>query len=160
MQEMLSPAQVAQRCITSRRSVMRAIERYELKAIRDNRNHWKISAEDADEWAASRWAPSEQDPLNTLTVAHSSLTSKSPVARTENNQSRKHLVDRDTLITELREELVGLRERAKSDSRLLEERANHIADLQRRLDRAENRLALGASPTVPVRRRSWWPWSR
>ena len=65
--KMLSPAQVAQRCATSRRSVMRAIERHELRATRDNRNHWKVNAGNADRWAAAQWATSEQrSPVTTL----------------------------------------------------------------------------------------------
>lgn len=57
----------------------------------------------------------------------------------------------------LREELAVLRERVKADNRLLEERANHIADLQKRLDRAEDRLVLSAPSVAPAKRRNWWP---
>ena len=48
----MSPTQVAQATNISRRTVMRAIEAQELQAFRDNRNHWKITAE-----AVERWAP-------------------------------------------------------------------------------------------------------
>lgn len=42
---------------------MRAIESLDLKAIRDNKNRWKITAEDASSWAAAQCAPSEQMPI-------------------------------------------------------------------------------------------------
>lgn len=58
----------------------------------------------------------------------------------------------------LREELAALRERVKAGDRLLEERASHIADLQKRLDRAEDRLSIAAPTALLAKRRSWWPW--
>lgn len=143
---MLSPAQVAQRCSTSRRSVMRAIERHELKAIRDNRNHWKVRAEDADRWADAHYTPSDHRPPYSPPTTQSDLISELAAIRTENDQLNERLAANDALIADLRGELAVLRERVKADSRLLEERANHIGDLQKRLDRAEDRvLALSAS---------------
>lgn len=55
----MSPAQAAQLLKVSRRTIMRAIEGHELLAIRDNRNHWKISPEELDRWASAQCAPSE-----------------------------------------------------------------------------------------------------
>lgn len=95
-QEMLSPAQVAQRCSVSRRSVMRAIESLNLKAIRDNRNHWKVSPEDADRWAAAQWAPTGQRPPEVPTPAHLDLTSELAAARAENTQLRERLEATET----------------------------------------------------------------
>lgn len=37
---------------------MRAIERHELKASRDNRNRWKIDPQELDKWASAQSAPS------------------------------------------------------------------------------------------------------
>lgn len=54
----MSPAQAAQLLKVSRRTIMRAIEGHELLAIRDNRNHWKISPEELDRWASAQCAPS------------------------------------------------------------------------------------------------------
>ena len=48
----MSPAQAAQAANVSRWAVMRAIKGHKLKAHRDNRNHWRISPEDLDEWCA------------------------------------------------------------------------------------------------------------
>lgn len=59
---MLSPAQVAQLAGVSRRTVMRAIDGHDLRAIRDNKNRWKVSPEDASSWASAQCAPSEQPP--------------------------------------------------------------------------------------------------
>lgn len=95
-QEMLSPAQVAQRCDTSRRSVMRAIESHDLKAIRDNKNHWKVRAEDADLWAAAQWAPREQRPPEALIHAQSEITSELAAARAENAQLKERLAATET----------------------------------------------------------------
>lgn len=49
----MSPAQAAQAAGVSRWTIMRAIKTQELKAIRDNRNHWLIAAEDFDRWRTS-----------------------------------------------------------------------------------------------------------
>jgi excisionase family DNA binding protein len=53
----MSPAQAAQMKGVSRRTIMRAIEMHELKAFRDNRNHWKIDPQELDMWAGAQWAP-------------------------------------------------------------------------------------------------------
>lgn len=55
----ISPAQAAHVVRTSRRSIMRAIESHDLKAIRDNRNRWKIDPEDLEKWAERQSLPSE-----------------------------------------------------------------------------------------------------
>jgi len=54
----ISPAHAAQSKNVSRRTIMRAIETLELKAVRDNRNRWKIDPKDLDRWAGAQWAPS------------------------------------------------------------------------------------------------------
>jgi excisionase family DNA binding protein len=56
---LMSPAQAAQVANVSRRTIMRAIERHELKASRDNRNRWKIDRSDFDIWADAHCALSE-----------------------------------------------------------------------------------------------------
>ncbi|WP_425537502.1 helix-turn-helix domain-containing protein [Phaeobacter gallaeciensis] len=55
----MSPAHAALLLKVSRRTIMRAIESLELLAVRDNRNHWKISPEELDRWASAQCAPSE-----------------------------------------------------------------------------------------------------
>lgn len=49
----LSPAQAAQAASVSRWTIMRAIKNHELKAIRDNKNHWRIDPNEFDRWSAS-----------------------------------------------------------------------------------------------------------
>lgn len=93
---MLSPAQVAQRCATSRRSVMRAIERLELKATRDNRNHWKVSAEEADRWASAHRTPSDHCPPQTPPPAQSEITPELAASRAENDQLKERLKATET----------------------------------------------------------------
>lgn len=46
----MSPAQAAQVAGVSRWTIMRAIKSHELLAIRDNKNHWRISQNDLDSW--------------------------------------------------------------------------------------------------------------
>jgi excisionase family DNA binding protein len=46
----MSPAQAAQVAGVSRWTIMRAIKSHELLANRDNRNQWKIAAEDLNRW--------------------------------------------------------------------------------------------------------------
>lgn len=77
----MSPAQAAQAAKVSRRTIMRAIERHELKASRDNRNRWKIDRSDFAIWADAHCAPRE----HAQSDAHSLPTSDLAVslARTE-----------------------------------------------------------------------------
>lgn len=91
---------------------MRAIESLNLKAIRDNRNHWKVSPEDADMWAAAQWAPTGQRPPEMPTPAHLDLTSELAASRAENAQLRERLADRDALIADLREDREKWRQQA------------------------------------------------
>ena len=89
--EMLSPAQVAERAKVSRRTVMRAIERLDLKAIRDNQNRWRIASQEADRWALGTCAPSEQRPPETPTNAHSDQALELAALKAENGQLKERL---------------------------------------------------------------------
>jgi excisionase family DNA binding protein len=64
----MSPAQAAQLKNVSRRTIMRAIESHELKAFRDNRNHWKIDRQALDMWADAQWAITGRANYKTLTL--------------------------------------------------------------------------------------------
>lgn len=57
----MSPAHAAKAAGCSRRTIMRAIEAKELLAHRDNRNNWKIDAQDLERWASAQCAPTGQD---------------------------------------------------------------------------------------------------
>lgn len=46
----MSPAQAAHITGVSRWTIMRAIKSHDLKAVRDNKNQWRISQEALDEW--------------------------------------------------------------------------------------------------------------
>mgnify|MGYP003380966825 FL=1 len=48
----MSPAQAAQATGVSRWTIMRAIKAHELRAVRDNRNQWRITSDDLDRWRA------------------------------------------------------------------------------------------------------------
>lgn len=64
----MSPAQAAAHAKVSRRTVMRAIEKQELEAFRDNKNQWKIAAESLEKWLAAQCAPSEHNVPKTPTL--------------------------------------------------------------------------------------------
>lgn len=49
----ISPAQAAHIAGVSRWTIMRAINNHELKANRDNRNHWRIVSDDLELWVSS-----------------------------------------------------------------------------------------------------------
>lgn len=89
----MSPAQVAHATNTSRRTVMRAIESQELKAFRDNRNHWKITAQDVEQWALAQCVPTEhvhQTPTVELSSAHTlPISSELTVALETERQARR-----------------------------------------------------------------------
>lgn len=70
----MAPTQAAQKIGVSRRTLMRAIERLEIKAYRDNRNRWKIDPEDLDKWADAHWAPSGHTPVDMPTSPTSAPT--------------------------------------------------------------------------------------
>lgn len=90
-QNLLSPAQVAQRHNMSRRTVMRAVEAHELKAIRDNRNHWKIADDDADAWARAQCAPTAQVQPEMPSSAHIDRAPELAATKAENDQLRERL---------------------------------------------------------------------
>lgn len=89
----MSPAQAAQAANVSRRTIMRAIERHELKASRDNRNRWKISRSDFDKWANAHCTLSEYAQSDARTLPTSDMAIS--LARAE--------AERDGLKTQLTE---------------------------------------------------------
>lgn len=114
-------------------TITRAIKSGKLSATKDASGAWQIDGAEL-----SRAFPLRAQSLQI------------PAMQKDAEATQK---DNLTEANALREELAALRERTKADARLLEERANHIADLQKRLDRAEDRLSLPA----PTKRRRWWP---
>jgi hypothetical protein len=78
---------------------MRAIETLHLKAIRDNRNHWKIDPKDLDRWADAQSAPSEHTYPILPTLPTSDLEAKLAAAEAQRDAAREQLAgvqeDRD-----------------------------------------------------------------
>lgn len=133
----MSPSQVAHATGASRRTVMRAVEAGELEAFRDNRNHWKITAQAVEEWALAQIAPNAH--------AHSIVIPELPSA---------HVLPTST------EEAEALT--AERQARRLAE--VEAAELRGKLTATEaerDRLhGIIQSLTAPkAKRRSWWPWS-
>lgn len=95
----ISPAQAAQSKKVSRRTIMRAIEAHSLKAIRDNRNRWKIDPQDFDIWAGAQWAPTEHAHLDLPASPTPNLEVKLAVVEAERDAFKEQLIgvqeDRD-----------------------------------------------------------------
>lgn len=95
----MSPAHAAQSKNVSRRTIMRAIETLDLKAIRNNRNHWKIDPQDLDKWADAQCAPSEHAHHTLPTAPTPDLETKLAVAEAQRDAAREQLAgvqeDRD-----------------------------------------------------------------
>lgn len=127
---------------------MRAIETQDLKAFRDNRNHWKITPQAIEEWALAHCAPSGQDLPNAQAYAHSAQVPAQDetalelaAARATIAQLEARLEDRAALV------------------RAAEDRAQ-AAELDR--DRWRNMAERLVEPPVPPQpeppsRRRWWP---
>lgn len=60
---LLSPEEAAKRAGVSRRTVLRAVKRGQLQAVRDNRGRWRVDGGSLDAWAASK-VPSRQHPTS------------------------------------------------------------------------------------------------
>jgi len=95
----MSPARAAQSKTVSRRTIMRAIETLELKAIRDNRNHWKIDPQDLDKWADAQRVPTGHAHPILPTMPTPDLEAKLAVAEAQRDAAREQLArvqeDRD-----------------------------------------------------------------
>lgn len=89
---LISPAKAAQSKNVSRRTIMRAIKALELRATRDNRNHWKIDPQDLDRWADAQCAPSGQA-HDLLTLPTSDLEAQLAVAEAQRDAAREQLLD-------------------------------------------------------------------
>lgn len=78
---------------------MRAIETHDLKAFRDNKNHWKITAEELKRWADAHCATTEQVPTQatnaptTPTPETQDYTVELRIAQTENQALRDRIKD-------------------------------------------------------------------
>ncbi|WP_146612679.1 helix-turn-helix domain-containing protein [Paracoccus sediminilitoris] len=135
----MSPAQVAQATNTSRRTVMRAIDAQDLQAFRDNRNHWKITAQAVEMWASAQCAPSEQispfivpDPPS----AHTARASEVEELKAERDARRLAEVE----AAELRGKLAATE-----------------AERDRLYNIVQGLKSLPLKPSNHTSR-SWWPW--
>jgi len=89
----LSPAQAAQAVEVSRWTIMRAIKANELKAVRDNRNHWRIEPDELDKWRLHTVRTVEfAHPVHTLSDTPETLV-KVAALEAENSQLRERLLD-------------------------------------------------------------------
>lgn len=89
----MSPAHAAQSKNVSRRTIMRAIENHEIKAIRDNRNHWKIDPQDLDRWADAQSTPSGHAYPTLPTLPTLDLEAKLAVAEAQRDAAKEQVSD-------------------------------------------------------------------
>lgn len=132
----MSPSQVAQATGASRRTVMRAVEAGELLAFRDNRNHWKITAQAVEEWALAQSALTGRAP--------SILISETPHA---------HVLP--TPIGEA-ESLTAERQARRLAEVEAAELRGKLAATEAERDRLHGIIQSLTSPKNT--RRRWWPW--
>ena len=89
----ISPAHAAQSKNVSRRTIMRAIENLELRAIRDNRNHWKIDPQDLDRWADAQSMSSGRAHPSLPNLPTSDLEAKLAVAEAQRDAAKEQVTD-------------------------------------------------------------------
>lgn len=126
----MSPAQAAQVANVSRWTIMRAIKSHDLKASRDNRNQWRITADALEAWKAH----TVRTPLNPHT-SHTQETVQETVA-------------------ELREKLAAETVRADVAEAILAQERKALAATE--TDRDSWRAMAEKLADRP--RRSWWSW--
>lgn len=134
----MSPSQVAHATGASRRTIMRAVEAGELEAFRDNRNHWKITAQAVEEWARAQVALSGH--------AH-------PIIVPEPQSA--HVLP--TSIEEAEALAAERQARQLAEVEAAELRGKLIATEAER----DRLYGIIQSLTAPkAKRRGWWPWSK
>lgn len=73
---------------------MRAIETHDLKAFRDNKNHWKIASKDLAEWASAQCVHSEHAHIEAPTPLTYNIFPEAlelAATRAENDQLKQRL---------------------------------------------------------------------
>jgi excisionase family DNA binding protein len=104
MSNLLSPEDAAKRAGVSRRTVLRAVKRQDVQAVRDNRGRWRVDGDSLDAWAALK-ASSGQRPVSAQSVVQ--LDAERLAAIRELGELRAELVGRAA-------ELEGVRERLRA----------------------------------------------
>jgi len=92
----LSPAQAAQAADVSRWTIMRAIKSHELKATRDNRNHWKITPDDLEAWTGAQCAHTVRAHPDMPTLHTPETALELAALKAENSQLRERLTSTET----------------------------------------------------------------
>jgi len=78
----LTPQKAAKRAGVGRTTIMRALERNELKAIRDNSGRWQITPEALDDWM-SMWPIRSYDRQSPSTVSDKDVGQELAAAKIE-----------------------------------------------------------------------------
>ncbi|UXN05118.1 helix-turn-helix domain-containing protein [Bartonella sp. HY406] len=113
----LTPSQAAKKIGVSRRTIMRAIERFELNASRNNKNQWTIKDDDLAQWARSGHAHIEYPP--NAHVAHpnnsdNNLLLRIAVLETELAAERRRADTAETHIIEWKNQAEAWKEQAQN----------------------------------------------
>lgn len=122
---------------------MRAIEAQELQAFRDNRNHWKITAEAVEQWALAQCMPYGQN--------HHILIAEPPPAHALPTPNE----DSELLAAERQARRLAEVEAAELRGKLTATEAER--------DRLHSIIEHLTQPRVAATERSrrrWWPWQK
>ena len=112
MSKTISPAQAATLAKVSRWTVLRAVKIGEIKAHRDNRNHWQISASSLDEWCKKRALHSE----GAHVVAHpDAQANQEEIIRVAKLETENHFLKEQ--IVELKQDRDAWRDQAQRPAR-------------------------------------------
>lgn len=134
----MSPSQVSHATGASRRTIMRAVEAGELEAFRDNRNHWKITAQAVEKWALAQIAPSGR--------AHPITVPEPPSAHVLPTS----IEAADALAAERQARRLAEVEAAELRGKLIATEAER--------DRLHG--IIQSLTAQKAKRRGWWPWQR
>lgn len=149
MSMLLSPAQAALVAGVSRWTVVRAINAQSLRAIRDNRNAWRIKSEDLEAWRSAQGAQGahtehEQPPAPLAADEHPSAP---PVAQVDAG-AREEAAELRAEVRVLHAKLTMLEDRLAREQEVSGET---ISDLRKRLDQEqEERRTLQRQIALPA----------
>lgn len=147
---MFSPSKAAQKANVSRKTIMNAIKSMDLKAHRNNENHWVIQATDLANWMKQRQKKADTiptgDPTGTITQIPTQVPPSIPTPEMEfqlqlTQQELKHTQDKlensDREVARLRSEVQELKEEVRESRKQTSEAWSMFSRLTKFLDKPE-----------------------
>lgn len=147
---MFSPSKAAQKANVSRKTIMNAIKSMDLKAHRNNENHWVIQATDLANWMKKRQKKVDTLPTETPTetITQSSIQVPPSITTPEiefklqfTQQELRHTQDKlensDREVARLRTEVQELKEEVREARKQTSEAWSMFSRLTRFIDKPE-----------------------